>query len=57
MSQANRTKITRSISIHKDLAIEADKQAASLNRSFSNFVETLIRQEMEKEAQTQSTDQ
>ena len=41
-------KIVKSITIDKELMMKVELLCATLNRSFSNYVESLLKQEIEK---------
>ena len=41
-------KIVKSITIDKELVKKIEMLCATLNRSFSNYVESLLKQEIEK---------
>ena len=44
----NVKKIVKSITIDKELMMKVELLCATLNRNFSNYVESLLKQEIEK---------
>lgn len=42
------TKIVKSITVDKELMMKVELLCATLNRSFSNYVESLLKEEIEK---------
>ncbi|RYD62373.1 MAG: hypothetical protein EOP83_14795 [Verrucomicrobiaceae bacterium] len=56
MSTPATAKVTRSVALDKDVAAAATKAAKAENRSFSNYVETLLARAKEAaEAKSKST--
>jgi hypothetical protein len=46
--ESSKIKVSKSVSIRKDLAEEAQGKADQDNRSFSNYLETLIQADMDR---------
>lgn len=48
MNATQATKVSRSVALDKDVAEKASRAAKKQNRSFSNYVETLLAEELKK---------